>query len=95
MGCSNLNSHLVDRYLSENRECACGYANENTKHFLLHCPKFNEARDHIRKIDTASQNDVTTLLYGNPEFSVDKNREIFTHVQNFIIKSQRFGTFTN
>ena len=35
---SNLNNDLVNRHLSADPKCSCGYSKETTEHYLLHCP---------------------------------------------------------
>ena len=35
---SNLNSDLKKRHLTNDSSCSCGYPNETTEHYLLHCP---------------------------------------------------------
>ena len=88
MSCSNLNSDLVSRYLSEDRACACGNPNENAEHYLLHCQNFTHARRHIQNLGIPV--DAHTLLYGSEDLPDKENSQIFIAVQNFIIETARF-----
>ena len=62
---------------------------EDSKHYLLHCPLFDNAR--LGTISTLNANyTVNDLLNGSPFISVDMNNFIFKTVQNFITTSRRF-----
>ena len=37
---SNLNNDLVNRHLSTDAKCSCGYSRETAEHYLLHCPNY-------------------------------------------------------
>ena len=37
---SNLNNDLVNRHLSTDPKCSCGYSRETAEHYLLHCPNY-------------------------------------------------------
>ena len=37
---SNLNNDLVNRHLSTDPKCFCGYSRETAEHYLLHCPNY-------------------------------------------------------
>ena len=41
---SNLNNDLVNRHLSTDPKCSCGYSRETAEHYLLHCPKYINIR---------------------------------------------------
>ena len=48
MRCSSLNDDLHSQiHVIESSECACGYKRENSKHFLLDCPLYTEAREKM------------------------------------------------
>ena len=44
METSNLNDHMVKRYLQDNPSCDCGAQAETPSHYLLSCPKFTIER---------------------------------------------------
>ena len=37
---SNFNNDLVNRHLSTDPKCSCGYSRETAGHYLLHCPNY-------------------------------------------------------
>ena len=41
---SELNAHLFTIGYARSPQCACGYNNEGSEHFILHCPKFAQLR---------------------------------------------------
>ena len=88
MKCSDLNSHLVDRHISDNRSCSCGYLNENNEHYLLYCPNYERARNHLSSISVPINTDI--LLFGKAEYTDEINKHIFLKVQSFILESRRF-----
>ena len=88
MRCSNLNSDLVSRYISDNSACACGHPIENAEHFLLHCQNYAQARRHIQSLDTPV--DANILLHGSEDLTDNENKQVFRATQDFIIESARF-----
>ena len=44
MESSNLNDHLVERFIKEDPSCECGAQTENPTHYLLFCPKYRKNR---------------------------------------------------
>lgn len=89
-GCSALNSYLFSKNLVESPLCRCGQ-HEDTKHFLLHCPLYDDQR--IELLDTVSQiclPSLNTLLSGDISLSIETNSIILRAVQKYINKSQRF-----
>ena len=44
LGMSNLGEHMYQRHLSNNRSCSCGFQKEDTEHYLLKCPWYDQAR---------------------------------------------------
>ena len=81
---SNLNNDLVNRHLSTDPNCSCGYCREMAKHYLLHCPNYFNI--HVRTILTlpSSQTNIRTLLYGNLDLRLPENKHIFLTVHEFI-----------
>ena len=88
--CSSLCEHLYSKNILDNPLCVCG-AIEDTNHFLLKCNRFSNQRqemlDTVTHIHTPTLN---VLLYGSQELNEMQNQQIFTAVQNFILKSKRF-----
>ena len=88
--CSSLCEHLYSKNILDNPLCVCG-AIEDTTHFLLKCNRFSNQRqemlDTVTNIHTPTLN---VLLYGSQELNEMQNQQIFTAVQNFILKSKRF-----
>ena len=55
MNCSKLNGHLFLLHVSDSAQCVCGHEIEDTSHFLLHCPLYDNHRqilfDSLRKLN--------------------------------------------
>ena len=87
---SDLNNDLYLRHISDNSTCDCGYFQEDAPHFLLHCPNFTAVRTATINTLPPLAIEATTLLTGNPAFSLSFNCFIFHSVQEFIVNSARF-----
>ena len=85
--CSSLNQHLHSKNIIADPSCACGGV-ESTKHFLLQCPHFNQAR--IEMLNTLSTVCLNVLLYGDNNLDTHYNKLIFETVQKYISDSKRF-----
>jgi len=78
----------------------CGTANKDNKHFLLHCPLYNDihlnVHDEIPEIldlDTLNLYDdflCLLLLYGDDEFSFIMNKTILEATIKYIKSLKRF-----
>ena len=92
MQCSCLNEHLFNMYIVDSPRCVCGYATENSEHFLMHCPLFNTQRTTmLTNIQRLTDNvDIHTLLHGDNDISEEFNKEVFSSVHRFIIDTKRF-----
>ena len=74
--------------------------NEDSKHFLLHCPRYEEARrdllGHLTNIPGLVLGELNTqslyhlLLYGSPGLTLIANRMIMEATINFIKATKRF-----
>ena len=91
--CSNLNSHLVDRHISDNRDCACGHPKEDTEHYLLHCPLYEHVREELKDLINSMELNAHQLLYGSEDLGFEENKVIFEKVQEFILRSKGFGEY--
>ena len=95
--CSALNSHLFNKNIVNSPLCLCR-SEETSKHFLLHCPRYENQRFKMLNAlgtilaDTPALTITTDLLLsGSEHLSVDKNTRLFDAVIKFIGESKRFG----
>ena len=89
--CSGLNQHLFAKNIVPSPLCACGQI-ENTRHFLLDCILYHDIRfDMLATISVICTPIIDTLIYGNPDVSINDNIVIFKAVQRFISKSKRLS----
>ena len=99
VGRSSLNCHLYPIGLSNTKSCPCGFANESVEHFLLSCPRYDNARLTLFQRlsglleNTYSKQTLTQiLLCGEKPHVADKythNKFIAFAVQAFILKTKR------
>ena len=98
---SALNEHRCrHRFNATGPCCKCGTTNENNKHFLLHCPLYNDIRlnlhDEISEIldlDTVNLGDDflrLLLLCGDDEVPLIMNKTILEATIKYIKSSKRF-----
>ena len=92
MYCSNLNSHLFSLHVVDNEQCMCGYRVEDTRHYFMFCPLYDNIRGKL--LDFYQDNHVVmtedNLLYGIEDESSEINKELFDLVHEFIELSERF-----
>ena len=81
---SNLNNDLVNRHLSTDPKCSCGYSRETAEHYLLHCLNYFNIRARTILILPSNQTNIRTLLYGNLDLRLQENKHIFLTVHEFI-----------
>ena len=92
IGCSKLQSDLCfNLHVSDNPLCHCGTAVEDAYHYLVRCPLFAVERNILAN----SINHITTLekdvlLYGSMQLDDKQNKEIFSAVHQFIVRTNRF-----
>ena len=86
---SNLNNDLVNRHLSTDPKCSCGYSRQTAEHYLLHCPNYINIRTRTVLTLPSSQTNIRTLLYGNLDLRLPENKHIFLTVHEFIKLSKR------
>ena len=85
-----LNDHLYRYGLVDTPYCACG-SRENTRHFLLYCPLFNQIRNETIGSLQNQYKTLNTLLFGNLNYPFQINEHIFLTVQKYLLKSNRFN----
>ena len=82
--CSKLNSHLFALHVADSPACLCGFNNEDSEHFLLHCPLYIDIRQRMfRTLNTLMDNqhlNMNTLLYGNDSYVFEINCKVFQAV---------------
>ena len=88
--CDDLFSHI---HVIDSPACACGFRRETSKHFLLDCPLYTEARDvmisdlHLLNFKPT----VSNLLSGCTELPNDINQKAVDIVQRFLVDIKRFS----
>ena len=89
MECSSLNSDLHRKNIVPSPFCRCGVF-ESRNHFFFTCPLYS--LDRLRylpdNLDDLTSND---LLFGCKNQSDEFNESLFLKVQEFLIRSGRFG----
>ncbi|MCG7879605.1 MAG: reverse transcriptase family protein, partial [Candidatus Thiodiazotropha endolucinida] len=89
MECSALNSHLYRKNIVPSPSCECG-AFESPYHFLFQCTKHSAIRNTY--LNNYLHNHSThELLYGKETSTDIENESLFLNVQEYILKSKRFG----
>ena len=81
--------------------CPCSLEVEGTIHYFLHCQYYNDIHktllDTLKKftnISISNRSDeylANLLLYENPNYSFQENKEIIEASINFIQSSERFA----
>ena len=88
--CSSLKQHLFSKNMIPNPLCEWGMV-ETTKHFLLECPRFTQARTvMIHTLSPFCIPSLNNLLFGDDKLDFHQNKLIFLIVQHFISESKRF-----
>ena len=93
LGCSKLNVHLCyNLHVVPSPQCQCGSPLEDPEHFFFSCPTFYAHRmTLLNTINRISNNiNVRTLLYGDPEISLENNKILFAAVQQYCTDTHRF-----
>ena len=95
---SNLNAHLFSLQKVDSPSCSCGYPSENTKHFLLTCPLYQNQRDSLfQTLSSALNTEFSTipssvqfemLVYGK-HLGRGLDGVVATAVQRFLILTHR------
>ena len=84
--CSDLRFHLYRRNLCASPLFSCGSI-ENTEHYLLHCPKYNDIRrTTIHTLTDYTNINIVLLLYGLPDLDVRTNRHVVEVISVYLRK---------
>lgn len=99
VGMSKLNGHAYQVQKSPSPSCICGHNNEDTKHYFLHCPRYENIRNllaqNITQIigtDFMALNSITKLdilLHGH-SLSDMEGHAVARQTIKFIMSSKRF-----
>ena len=90
---SDLNSHLFNKGCTISPECQCGYHTEDTNHFLILCPNYQEIRHEmltkINNLDITQPINTDLLLFGKdlPEMV---HNSLQHYLSEMLINSERF-----
>ena len=91
--CSKLNAHLFSLHVVDSPSCLCGFNYEDSEHFLLHCPLYNESRQRMFQVlNTLIDNqhlNIDMLLFGNDAYDFETNCKVFKAVHDFLLVSDR------
>ena len=90
MECSPLKSDLFNMHIIESKECDCGHHTENSKHFFLECPLYDNARQELANANPGVDMTIQNILFGDRNASNSRNRQFFLNIAKFIKDSERF-----
>ena len=89
MKCSSLNRHLFSKNIIDSPRCICGRP-ETTKHYLFDCNRFNNLRQEMmQSISQLCEPTLIALLYGVKDLSDETNIQLFTIIQEYILRTKR------
>lgn len=103
LNASSLKAHRFSFGHIESPQCLCGYKNEDTTHFLLHCPQYDIAREELYDSlttllrhnfkDLFLKEQINIMLNG-PQGKPNQNiaSKVAIAIQTFINKTNRFGS---
>jgi hypothetical protein len=93
IGCSKLNAHLsLNLHVIPSPQCQCGSPYEDPNHFFFSCPLYYAQRNLLLATAAQVSNNVNikTLLYGDPDISLTKNKTLFEAVHKYLLDTHRF-----
>ena len=92
IGCSKLRFDLCNNlHVINEASCACGFEVEDSKHFFLNCPHYEDlCFELFNVISVYSHVNIDIILHGNCQLTTDQNMLIFDAVHKFITQSRRF-----
>ena len=103
LNASSLKAHRFSFGHIESPQCLCGYKNEDTTHFLLHCPQYNTAREELynsltilltHNFKDLSLKEQTNIMLNGPRGKPNQNTasKVAIAIQTYINKTNRFGS---
>ena len=75
--------------LKESPACDCGAREETLRHYLYHCPLYDDARLILTDVG-ATTLPLNSLLSGHPCYNPKENEKLCIAVQKYIEKTGRF-----
>ena len=96
---SQLNVHKRAMGKDVSPSCRCGNPREDTKHFLLSCPLYNDARLELYQFlstllnldfSKVTKNEQINTLINGPQVSKQTGKAIAFALQNYLIRTHRF-----
>ncbi len=88
IGFNDLNSHLFNKGCVESSLCLCGNVGEDTKHFLMICPFYDNIRTtlltRLQQLNLHVPTNHKLLLYGNNRLTPDTNLLIQEHLSAYL-----------
>ena len=93
MKCSKLNDDLFSHiHVIDSPQCPCGFRRETSKHFLLDCPLYTNARNVMISDlqEIGFKVTVSNLLSGCNRYSDEVNSKAVDIVHCFLKESERF-----
>ena len=92
---SDLNKDKVNRHISDDPLCACGTGQETARHYFLQCTQYDQFRMQTINTLPRNQQNIKTLLNGNPHISQTENNNIIQAVHRYIAETKRFVFMLN
>ena len=91
MKCSDLNGHLFQLKIIDNPSCKCGYFFEDSVHYFIVCPLFQQQRNALLNYVIAhAPFSLHILLNGSPELDNKVNKNIYLRVIEYVKNTKRF-----
>ena len=93
LGCSPLSYDLCKELkVIPSSICACGGGDETHHHFFYHCPIYAAQRTILmEELYEIGNFNIRTILFGNPDYGLAKNKLISESVLKFIESTNRFN----
>ncbi len=93
IGFSDLNYHLFNKGCAEHPLCFCGNVCEDTIHFRMICPLYDNIRTtlltRLQQLNLHVPINLKLLFYGNTWLTPDTNLLIQEHLSAYLLESRR------